>query len=120
MLKMNALHATSSTLHLRTERCRAARDSWGPSRETIRHRHQAVEYVRRLRFQIVRRVLPNELREFSWMKTFAVREFFEDEIRDRLSHGQRKLRTQARRLRLKRDRREWLRVQNREKIGRDA
>ncbi len=54
------------------------------------------------------------------MKTFAVREFFEDEIRERLSDDQRKLRTQARRLRLKLDRREWLRVQNREKTGRDA
>jgi hypothetical protein len=64
-------------------------------------------------------VLLNELRVFNWMKIFAVREFFEDEIRGRLSHDDLpKLRKQAqlRLRRLKLVRREWLRVQNLEKI----
>jgi hypothetical protein len=64
-------------------------------------------------------VLPNELRVFNWMKIFAVREFFEVEIRDRWSHHDPgKLRTQAqlRLRRLKLDRLAWLRVQNLEKI----
>ena len=80
----------------------------------------AVDAIRRSRFRNVRRVLLNELRVLNWMKIFVVREFFEDEIRDRLSHDQRKTRTQARLPRLKLDRREWLLVQNLEKIVRDA
>ena len=85
----------------------------------MRHRHKAAEYVRSLRFRIARRVLLTELPEFNWMKIFVDREFFEDEIRDRLSHGgQRKLppiQTRRLRLHLKRDRREWLRVRKHEK-----
>ena len=64
-------------------------------------------------------MLPTEPRVFNWMKICAVREFFEDEIRDRFSHHDlRKLLTQAQlqRRRLKHDRPEWLLVLKLEKI----
>jgi hypothetical protein len=119
VLKMNALRATWSEFHLRTERCHAAKDSLGLTREAMRHRRKAAEYVRRLRFRTARRVLLTGLPEFNWMKIFVDREFFGDEIRDRLSHDvQRKLppiQTRRLRLHLKRDRRESFRVRKHEK-----
>jgi hypothetical protein len=118
VFKTNALHATWSTPHLKTESYRGARGSSGQYRKAINYNVQC-DAIRRSRFRNVRRVPPNELRVFNWMKIFAVREFFEDEIRDRLSqHDARKLRTQAqlRLLRLKLDLREWFRVRNRDKI----
>ena len=120
VLTMNVLRATWSTLHLRTENFRAAKDLLGRFRTAIRYRRRAGGYVRRSRFRNVRRVLLNELRVFNWMKIFAVREFFEDEIRGPLSHDQGKLRTRVPRLRLKLDQREWLLVQKLGKIVRDA
>lgn len=69
--------------------------------------------VRASIFPIVRRVRLKERRVFNWMKIFDVREFFEGEIRDPLSHDDvQKLPKARRRLkrRLKPDQREWLRV----------
>ena len=83
--------------------------------EAIEPQASGASNIRRSRFRNVRRVLLNELRVLHWMRIFAVREFFEDEIRDQLSHDdQQKLRTQARLrpARLKLDQREWLLVRN--------
>ena len=101
----------------RIESCRAAKDSSVIYRKTECYSVRFVA-IRRSTFRNVRPVLLNELRVFNWMTICAVREFLEDENRDRLSHDLRKIRIQAqlRLLRLKLDRRVWLRVRNLEKI----